>query len=285
VRRAVADERGLGGAVTLAQDAEDHMVRLAGGDVRKALTALEVAAARAAALGVSEVELATAEAALDRAALRYDRDGDGHYDVVSAFIKSMRGSDVDATLHYLARMIIAGEDARFVARRMVIFASEDVGMADPSALTVATAAAHAVEYVGLPEVKLNLAQAAIHLATAPKSNAVIVAISEAMADIQAGHAGVVPRHLRDAHYPGSRGLGHGTGYVYPHDDARGVVRQQYAPDDVAGREYYRPSGHGAERPLVERVARLRTVIRFGGGSPAPLRQPAAAAGGSTEEGL
>ncbi len=264
VRRALTDPRGLAGKVTLAADAEDHLVRLAGGDVRKALTALEAAAAGAAALGVDQIDLAVAEAALDRAALRYDRDGDAHYDVVSAFIKSLRGSDVDAALHYLARMIVAGEDARFVARRMVIFASEDVGMADPTALTVATAAAHAVEYVGLPEARLNLAQAAIHLATAPKSNAVILAIDEALADVRAGRGGGVPRHLRDAHYAGSRGLGHGVGYQYPHDDPRGVVPQRYAPDDVADREYYRPSGHGAERALVERVAKLRTVVRSRG---------------------
>ena len=267
VRRAVTDERGLAGRVTLAKDAEDHLVTLAGGDVRKALTALEAAAAGAGALGVDEIDLTTAEAALDRAALRYDRDGDAHYDVVSAFIKSLRGSDVDAVLHYLARMLVAGEDARFVARRMVIFASEDVGMADPTALTVATAAAHAVEYVGLPEARLNLAQAAIHLATAPKSNSVIMAIDEAMADVRAGRGGAVPRHLRDAHYPGARGLGHGAGYAYPHDDPRGVLTQQYAPDDVADRTYYRPTGHGAERAMGERVARLRTVVRPGGDRP------------------
>jgi putative ATPase len=261
VRRALAEPRGLGGTVTLAADAEDHLVRLAGGDVRKALTALEAGAEGAAALGVTEIDLAVAEAALDKAALRYDRDGDAHYDVVSAFIKSMRGSDVDAALHYLARMLMAGEDPRFIARRMVIFASEDVGMADPTAITVATAAAHAVEYVGLPEARLNLAQAVIHLATAPKSNAVILAIEEALADVRDGRGGSVPRHLRDAHYPGSKGLGHGTGYAYPHDDPRGVLTQQYAPDDVAGREYYRPSGHGAERAIAERVAKLRTVVR------------------------
>ncbi len=261
VRKALVDPRGLGSTVTLAGDAEDHLVRLAGGDVRKALTALEAGAEGAAALGVTEIDLAVAEAALDKAALRYDRDGDAHYDVVSAFIKSMRGSDVDAALHYLARMLMAGEDPRFIARRMVIFASEDIGMADPTALTAATAAAHAVEYVGLPEARLNLAQGVIHLATAPKSNAVIVAIEEALADVRDGRGGSVPRHLRDAHYPGSKGLGHGAGYAYPHDDPRGVLTQQYAPDDVAGREYYRPTGHGAERAVAERLAKLRTVVR------------------------
>jgi len=281
VRRAVEDERGLGGSVTVEKDAEDHLVHLAGGDVRKALTALEAAAAGAHALGTTDVDLATAEAALDKAALRYDRDGDAHYDIVSAFIKSMRGSDVDAALHYLARMILAGEDPRFIARRMVIFASEDVGLADPTALIAATAAAHAVEYVGLPEARLNLAQVVIHLATAPKSNAVIVAIEAAMADVRAGRAGSVPRHLRDSHYQGSRGLGHGAGYAYPHDDPRGVVGQQYAPDDVAGQEYYRPSGHGAERALGERVAKLRTVVRSDGGSPQPARAGEASGGEDT----
>jgi putative ATPase len=266
VRRALVDERGLDGSIELTIQAEDHLVRLAGGDVRKALTALEASAAGAVALSTSTVDLQIAEAALDKAALRYDRDGDAHYDVVSAFIKSMRGSDVDAALHYLARMILAGEDPRFIARRIVIFASEDIGMADPTALTTATAAAHAVEYVGLPEARLNLAQAVIHMATAPKSNAVIVAIGEAMEDVRNGRAGSVPKHLRDAHYAGSRGLGHGAGYRYPHDDPRGVVAQQYAPDDVLGREYYRPSGHGGERALVDRVAKLRTVVRSDEGS-------------------
>ena len=182
--------------------------------------------------------------------MRYDRDGDAHYDVISAFIKSMRGSDVDAALHWLARMLVAGEDARFIARRMVIFASEDVGMADPTALQRATAAAHAVEFVGLPEAQLNLAQAVIHLATAPKSNAVTTALGAAMADVRAGRGGAVPPHLRDAHYSGARGLGHGDGYRYPHDDPRGVVTQQYAPDDLVGTDYYRPSGHGAERAVA-----------------------------------
>jgi putative ATPase len=261
VRRSLADERGLAGTVTLTPEAEDHLVRLASGDVRKALTALEAAAGSAAARGSTEIDLATAERAVDVAAVRYDRDGDAHYDVISAFIKSMRGSDVDGALHYLARMLVAGEDARFIARRIVIFASEDVGMADPTALSVATAAARAVEYVGLPEAQLNLAQAVIHMATAPKSNAVVSAIGAAVSDVRAGRGGTVPRHLRDAHYPGSRGLGHGAGYRYPHDDPRGVVTQQYPPDDLAGVDYYRPSEHGAERAIADRLPKLRRVVR------------------------
>jgi putative ATPase len=261
VRRAVRDPRGLSGAVTVAADAEAHLVRLAAGDVRKALTALEAAASAALAQGAPEVDLTTAEKAVDVAALRYDRAGDAHYDVVSAFIKSMRGSDVDAALHYLARMLVAGEDARFIARRMVIFASEDVGMADPTALSVATAAAHAVEYVGLPEAQLNLAQAVVHLATAPKSNAVTTAIGAALADVRAGHGGAVPAHLRDAHYSGAKRIGHGHGYRYPHDDPRGVVTQRYAPEGLDERDYYQPSSHGSERAVAERLPRLRRIVR------------------------
>ena len=261
VRRAVTDERGLGGSVTLSSEAEDHLVRLAAGDVRKALTALEAAASSAAAQGVSEIDLSTAEKAVDVAAVRYDRDGDAHYDVTSAFIKSMRGSDPDAALHWLARMLVAGEDPRFIARRIVIFASEDVGMADPQALLVATAAAQAVQQVGLPEAQLNLAQAVVHLATAPKSNSVTTAIFAAIADVRAGRGGAVPAPLRDSHYPGARGLGHGRGYRYPHDDPRGVVTQQYAPDDLAAVDYYQPTDHGAERAVRERVPRLRRIVR------------------------
>jgi putative ATPase len=261
VRRAVGDKRGLAGAVRVRQDAEDHLVRLAGGDVRRALTALEAAAASARAQGVDEIDLATAEKAVDVAAVHYDRDGDGHYDVASAFIKSLRGSDVDAALHWLARMLVAGEDARFVARRLVIFASEDVGMADPTALLTATAAAQAVALVGLPEAQLNLAQAVVHLATAPKSNTVTTALGAALADVRAGLAGAVPPHLRDAHYSGSKRLGHGVDYLYPHDDARGVVPQQYPPDEVLGRDYYQPSGHGAERAVAQRLPRLRRIVR------------------------
>ena len=287
VRRAVADPRGLGGAVTVEPAAEEHLVRLAGGDVRKALTALEAAAASAAAQGSDTVDLATAERAVDVADLRYDRAGDEHYDVVSAFIKSMRGSDVDAALHWLARMLAAGEDARFIARRMVIFASEDVGLADPTALIAATAAANAVEYVGLPEVQINLAQAVIHLATAPKSNAVVAAIGAAIADVRAGRGGPVPKHLRDGHYQGARGLGHGGGYAYPHDDPRGVVTQRYAPDGITDREYYQPSRHGEERAMAERLPKLRRIVRgtaSGGPVSGPPPTQAEAAAGPVADG-
>ncbi|HEX7747098.1 MAG TPA: replication-associated recombination protein A [Micromonosporaceae bacterium] len=289
VRRAVTDRRGLAGAVALTADAEDHVVRLAGGDVRKALTALEAAATSATARGGTEIDLVTAEQAVDVAAVRYDRDGDAHYDVTSAFIKSMRGSDVDAALHWLARMLVAGEDARFIARRLVIFASEDVGMADPTALSVATAAAHAVEYVGLPEVQLNLAQAVVHLATAPKSNSATTAISAAIRDVRAGRGGAVPRALRDSHYPGSRGLGHGTGYSYPHDDPRGVLRQQYPPDDLVGVDYYRPTERGAERDIAGRLPALRRIVRGGAAAEGPnggrvTAEPGTVAGPTSDEG-
>src|SRR5262245_47465221 len=255
VARALTDERGLAGTVTLEPDALDHLVRLSGGDGRRALTYLE-----AAALGTSHIDTATLERAVDRAAVRYDRDGDQHYDVISAFIKSIRGSDADAALHYLARMIEAGEDPRFIARRLIVHASEDVGMADPSALGVAVAAAHAVEFVGLPEARINLAQATIHLALAPKSNAVVKAINAAGADVRAGLTGPVPTHLRDASYRGAARLGHGKGYQYPHDDPDGIVAQQYAPDTVAGRQYYEPSRHGAEARYADRSERIRAIL-------------------------
>lgn len=261
VHRALTDDRGLGGSITLAPDAEDHLVRLAAGDARRALTALEASAGSALALGVTEVDLPTAEAAVDQAALRYDRDGDAHYDVISAFIKSMRGSDVDAALHWLARMLVAGEDPRFIARRIIVFASEDIGMADPTALPVAIAAGQAVQMIGLPEARLNLAQAVIHMATAPKSNAVIMAVDAAVADVRSGRTGEVPKPLRDAHYPGAKALGHGAGYLYPHDDPNAVVSQQYPPDPIRDRDYYAPTRHGAERAIAERLEKLRAIIR------------------------
>jgi len=198
-----------------------------------------------------KVTLADAEAALDARALRYERDE--HYDIISAFIKSMRGSDPDAALYWLARMIEAGEDARYIARRMVVLASEDVGMADPLALVVADAAARAVEFVGLPEAQLNLAHAVVYLATAPKSNRAYLALRRAQADVRDRPAGQVPKHLRDASYYAARKLGHGEGYDYPHDDPRGWVPQSYRPPEVEGRTYYEPSEHGAEREVAERM--------------------------------
>jgi putative ATPase len=255
VKRALADERGLGGRVEIDDDALEHLVRLAGGDGRRSLTYLE-----AAALGVTRIDTATLERAVDQAAVRYDRDGDQHYDVISAFIKSLRGSDADAALHYLARMIAAGEDPRFIARRLVVHASEDVGMADPTALQTAVAAAHAVDLVGLPEARINLAQAVIHIALAPKSNAVIRAIGAAEADVRAGLVGAVPAHLRDSHYGGAQRLGHGDGYVYPHDLPEGIVTQQYAPDVINGRAYYEPSNHGMEERFAQRSRLIRQIL-------------------------
>ena len=266
IDQALVDERGLAGEVTLDDDARAHLVRLAGGDARRALTYLEAAAGAATATGSTVVDLATAEKAVDRAAVRYDRQGDQHYDVISAFIKSVRGSDADAALHYLARMIEAGEDPRFIARRLVILASEDIGLADPTALTTAVAAAQAVQLIGMPEGRLNLAQATIALALAPKSNAVTTAISAASADVRAGKVGPVPSHLRDAHYAGSKKIGHGKGYVYAHDAPYGIAEQQYAPDVVADAEYYQPTSLGAEAALKERWQRVRRMVRGEDGS-------------------
>jgi len=258
IERAVADERGLAGRITLADGVTDLLIRLAGGDARRVLTYLE-----AAALGVPDggaVDVTAVERAVDRAAVRYDRGGDQHYDVISAFIKSIRGSDADAAVHYLARMIQAGEDPRFIARRLIVHASEDIGLADPTALQAAVVAAHAVQFVGLPEARINLTQVVIHLALAPKSNAVIKAIGAAEADVQAGRIGSVPAHLRDAHYRGADRLGHGKGYVYPHDLDGAVAAQQYAPDELAGRRYYEPTRHGAEARFAERYERIRALL-------------------------
>ena len=261
LRRAVADQRGLDGAVTLTPDAEDALVRLASGDARRALTALEAAADGVTGTGATEIDVPAVERAVTEATVRYDRQGDQHYDVISAFIKSIRGSDPDAALHYLARMLVAGEDPRFIARRLMVHASEDIGLADPTALQAAVAAAQVVQLVGLPECRLALAQATVHLATAPKSNAVITGIDEAMAEVRAGAAGAVPPHLRDGHYAGAQKLGNAVGYRYPHGTPDGVLAQQYPPDGLVGRDYYRPTTHGAERALAERLPRLRRVVR------------------------
>lgn len=260
LRRAVADERGLDGQVDVTDEAVADIVRLAGGDARRSLTILE-AAAGAAEDGSVTPEIV--ELSLDSAPVRYDRDGDQHYDVTSAFIKSIRGSDADAALHYLARMLVAGEDPRFIARRLMVHASEDIGMADPTALLAATAAAEIVQKVGLPECRLALAQATVHLATAPKSNAIISAIDAAMSDVRSGGVGEVPKHLRDGHYAGAKGLGNGVGYRYAHDAPAGVATQQYPPDELVGRDYYAPSGHGHERELATRLAKLRSITRGG----------------------
>ncbi|MGB0189818.1 MAG: replication-associated recombination protein A, partial [Nocardioides sp.] len=248
VDQALADERGLAGRFTLTEEAATHLVRLAGGDARRSLTYLEAAAGAAAGRGLEEIDLETAETAVDQAAVRYDRQGDQHYDVTSAFIKSVRGSDADAAMHYLTRMMEAGEDPRFIARRLVILASEDIGLADPSALTTAVAAAQAVQLIGMPEAAFNLAHATIALAVAPKSNAVT-------------KIGPVPAHLRDAHYSGAKKLGHGSTYTYSHDEPFGIAEQQYAPDVVADARYYRPKEIGAESAIKERWERVRRLIR------------------------
>jgi len=262
--RALADGRGLrtpgGGCYTLDPDARATLIRLAGGDARRVLTYAEEAAASASAQGGTDITPEIVAQAVDRAALRYDRDGDQHYDVISAFIKSIRGSDVQAGLHYLARMLEAGEDPRFVARRLIILASEDIGLAAPSVLQTCVAAAQAVQLIGMPEAQINLAHAVIACATAPKSNAVVTAIGAAMADVRAGRGGSVPAHLRDAHYAGAQKLGHGEGYRYAHDFPHGVAAQQYLPDDLADAVYYRPTDHGNEAQIAERLRAIDDLL-------------------------
>lgn len=293
IDRALADPRGFGGAAVIDEDARAHLAAVSGGDARRSLTSLEAAAAiafseadQASAESASSAEdsenpadpageagekdpepaapvritLAHATEAVDRAAIRYDRSGDQHYDVVSAFIKSMRGSDADAAVHYLARMLEGGEDPRFVARRIMILASEDIGLADPQALQVATAAAQSVALVGMPEARIILSQAVIYCALAPKSNAAYNAINRAIADVRAGAAGQVPVHLRDGHYAGAKQFGHGEGYIYAHDAPGHVAAQQYLPDTLRGTVYYEPTQHGFERTLTERRERIRRIL-------------------------
>ncbi|MDO5644929.1 MAG: replication-associated recombination protein A [Dermabacter sp.] len=262
--QALEDERGLGGAVRLSDEARSTLVRLSGGDARKALTALEAAAASALASPEATITPDLLSQAVNQAALSYDRAGDQHYDVISAFIKSMRGSDPDAALHYLARMIESGEDPRFIARRVVIAASEEVGMADPTALQVAVAAMQAVQMLGMPEGRIPLAQAVVHIATAPKSNAAYLGINRAMADVRAGKGRLVPDHLRDGHYAGAKSLGHGEGYVYAHDAPHAVAAQQYAPDDLVGVDYYEPTDRGREAQIQKSLEILRSLTRGGG---------------------
>ncbi len=283
IDRAVTDARGLAGKVALDDEARAAIIRMSSGDARRALTALEAAAGTVLAResetdadpddedeededdpGDHEVPVITGEVleqSVDRALLRYDRNGDEHYDVISAFIKSVRGSDVDAALHYLARMFEAGEDPRFIARRVIILAAEDIGMADPQGLQIAVAAAEAMQLIGMPEGRIPMAEAVVYLATAPKSNAAYMGINAAIADVKAGNFGRVPKHLRDAHYAGAKRLGHGKGYKYPHDDDLGVVRQQYLPDELSGTTYYDPTDHGHEREVSARLAKLRDITR------------------------
>ncbi len=265
VDRAVVDPRGLADRVVLEDEARALILRLASGDARRALTALEAAALSASSTTEGDTKpVVTADIvamAVDRALLRYDRNGDEHYDVISAFIKSIRGSDVDAALHYLARMIEAGEDPRFISRRVMISAAEDIGIADPQALLIAVAAADAVQYVGMPEGRIPLAEAVVYLATAPKSNAAYMALDAAIADVRAGKIGRVPKHLRDAHYAGAKKLGHGKGYKYSHDYDHGVTEQQYLPDELFSTTYYHPTENGNERDVKARVERLRRIIR------------------------
>ena len=244
--RALEDpERGLGGlGISVTDEALDYLVEVSGGDARVALTGLE-AAVLLAGEGESLVDVERARDAVQKTAIVYDRAGDAHFDVISAFIKSVRGSDPDAALFWLARMLEGGEDPRFIARRLVILASEDIGLADPRALEVAVAAAQAVDLVGLPEARLNLAHAALYLARAPKSNSVLTALARATEDARS--ADPVPLHLRDAHYVGARSLGHGEGYRYPHDHPGHVMEQEYRPQRFAGKRYYEPSGQGEDR--------------------------------------
>jgi putative ATPase len=253
--RALKDrERGLGDyQAEIDEEALNHLVRTAGGDSRTALNALEVAVLTTppGPDGIRRITLEVAEESIQRKAIQYDKSGDQHYDTISAFIKSMRGSDPDAALYYLAKMLQAGEDPRFIARRIFIHAAEDVGMADPRALLVASAAAHAVDFIGMPEAQIPLAQAVIHIATAPKSNSVVRAINEANAAVKNERRGDVPPHLRDAHFRGAGEQGRGKGYLYPHDFPRGYVKQQYLPDEHVGKTFYHPSSNGYERKLTE----------------------------------
>ena len=273
---ALTSPEGLDSAYDLEPEARAHLIRVSGGDARRALTALEAGAGVAEDVrgvrgddAATSITLPAVEQAMAQAAVRYDRAGDQHYDVASALIKSMRGSDVDAALHYLARMLEAGEDPRFIARRIVIAASEDVGMGDPTALQTAVAALHAVAQIGMPEARIILAQAVVHNALAPKSNAAYAGINAAIADIRAGKGGPVPGHLRGSGYAGADRLGHGKGYRYAHDEPDGVAAQQYLPDDLHGKtDYYQPTDPGFEARLQQRWDWIKG--RLGRGEPAEI---------------
>lgn len=268
--RALTSESGLKSLFSLSVDARSALLRLAGADARKALTLLEAAAASCLERGGEgelaeegseprEIEIADVENAANQALVRWDQDQ--HYDVASAFIKSMRGSDVDAAIHYLARMLEAGEDPRFIARRIMICAAEDVGMAAPEVLTMAVSAAQAVAMVGMPEARIILSEAVVAVAVAPKSNRAYLAIDAALGDIRQGKGGPVPPHLRDAHYSGAQALGHGVDYIYAHDAPHHVAAQHYLPEDLRGTSYYRPTTNGNEAMLTKRLAALRELLK------------------------
>lgn len=260
LQRALTSVQGLDNRIGLNTGAQELIIRLAGADARRSLTILEAAAQTALDAGLKEIDEASVSKAADAALVCYGEDE--HYDVISAFIKSMRGSDVDASIHYLARMLEAGEDPRYIARRIIVCASEDVGMADPTVLPLAVSAAQAVQLIGMPEARLALAQATIAVASAPKSNATYMAIDKAIADVRAGRIGVVPPHLRDAHYAGAKRLGHGEGYLYAHDAPYSVVAQQYLPDGLTDATYYQPTQNGFEASLTKRLEKIRSLLKI-----------------------
>jgi putative ATPase len=246
------EERGLGRyKIVINEDALNHIINMANGDARSALNALELAVLTTIPNldGIRVIDLSVAEESIQQKAVQYDKGGDSHYDIISAFIKSMRGSDPQAALHWLARMLHAGEDPRFIARRIVICAAEDVGMADPQALVIAMTAAQALDYLGMPEARIPLAEAVVYIATAPKSNSAYLAINEALEDIERKKIGSVPSHLRDANYRGAKALGHGQGYKYPHNYPSGWIEQQYLPEELYGVQYYKPTNNGYEEKV------------------------------------
>lgn len=272
MERALGEPSGLDG-FTIEDDAAEHIIGMAAGDARHLLNTLEWAALIAGRSGRKAILLEHAESAGQSRLVRYDRTGDEHYDVASAFIKSMRGSDPDAALHWLARMLEAGEDPKFIVRRMVIFASEDVGNADPQALQIAVAAAQALQFVGLPEARINIAQAVTYLAQAPKSNAAYKAGESAIEDVNRGVGGAVPLHLRDSSYRGASTLGHGKGYKYPHDYEDGFIDQAYLPEGMTPRTYYRPKDIGYESEIAERLNARRASQRVTSHDEPAARKP------------
>lgn len=258
IKRALAEKRGYNNEFELSDTALTHIIKLAGHDARKALTILEAAA------GIKQpgecITITDVENTIDVAFARYDRNGDQHYDITSAFIKSMRGSDVNAAIYYLARMLVGGEDIRFIARRIMICAAEDVGMADPTVLRTAVAVSQAVEKIGMPEARILLAQAVVAVSLAPKSNRVYQAIDAAMADVKAGELGTIPMHLRDAHYSAAKSYGHGTGYLYAHDHPQGVAKQRYIPLELGEKNYYEPTNYGFEAQLTQRMQKINSLL-------------------------